>query len=121
MLVEPQDESTVLKYDADVEIGYKLMSVDARLIQSAAGNILQAFFSAFQAHVERLAAPASDMDVAGSVPDETDCGKAGGGCRARSRLDAGRCARGCWPDVVARRSPGGLCGVHRGFLAGHAG
>src|ERR1700733_13056504 len=38
--LEAQDEATLLTYDADVEIGGKLMSVGSRLIQSAAGKNL---------------------------------------------------------------------------------
>jgi hypothetical protein len=42
--LEPEAETTVLAYDADVEIGGKLMSVGSRLIQSAAGKNLDACF-----------------------------------------------------------------------------
>jgi carbon monoxide dehydrogenase subunit G len=54
--LEPQGEATVLVYDADVEIGGKLMSVGSRLIQSAAGKNLDAFFGALKAYIEENAA-----------------------------------------------------------------
>ena len=54
--LEPQGEATVLVYDADVEIGGKLMSVVSRLIQSAAGKNLDAFFGALKAYIEENAA-----------------------------------------------------------------
>ncbi|TDY21344.1 hypothetical protein B0G81_1540 [Paraburkholderia sp. BL6665CI2N2] len=50
--LEAQGNTTVLVYDADVEIGGKLMSVGSRLIQSAASKNLDEFFSALKAHVE---------------------------------------------------------------------
>src|ERR1700733_15753797 len=57
--LEAQGETTVLAYDADVEIGGKLMSVGSRLIQSAAGKNLDAFFGALKAHIEKEVAPAN--------------------------------------------------------------
>jgi uncharacterized protein len=51
--LEPQGEATALVYDADVEIGGKLMSVGSRLIQSAAGKNLEAFFGALKAYFEQ--------------------------------------------------------------------
>jgi carbon monoxide dehydrogenase subunit G len=54
--LEPQGEATALVYDADVEIGGKLMSVGSRLIQSAAGKNLEAFFGALKAYSEQNAA-----------------------------------------------------------------
>lgn len=59
------DASTALHYDADVEIGGKLMSVGARLIQSAAAKNLDAFFSAFRAHVEQSSAGDARSDFSG--------------------------------------------------------
>ncbi len=46
----------LLRYDADVEIGGKLMSVGSRLIQSAAAKNLQAFFGAFAKQLEETSA-----------------------------------------------------------------
>lgn len=54
--LEAQGDATALVYDADVEIGGKLMSVGSRLIQSAAGKNLEAFFGALKAHMEQNAA-----------------------------------------------------------------
>jgi carbon monoxide dehydrogenase subunit G len=51
--LEPQGDATSLVYDADVEIGGKLMSVGSRLIQSAAGKNLEAFFGALKAYFEQ--------------------------------------------------------------------
>src|ERR1700730_16387290 len=61
--LEPRADATVLAYDADVEIGGKLMSVGSRLIQSAAGKNLDAFFGALKAHIEKEAAPVDSMQV----------------------------------------------------------
>jgi carbon monoxide dehydrogenase subunit G len=46
----PHEQGTQLAYDADVEIGGKLMSVGARLIQSAARKNLDQFFTALTNH-----------------------------------------------------------------------
>lgn len=54
--LEGQGDTTVLHYDADVEIGGKLMSVGARLIQSVAAKNLESFFSAFAKQLEQPAA-----------------------------------------------------------------
>src|ERR1700732_843295 len=54
--LEPRADATVLAYDADVEIGGKLMSVGSRLIQSAATKNLDSVFSALKAHIEQSAA-----------------------------------------------------------------
>ncbi|MGA3249477.1 MAG: carbon monoxide dehydrogenase subunit G [Paraburkholderia sp.] len=54
--LEPQGDATALVYDAEVEIGGKLMSVGSRLIQSAAGKNLDAFFGALKAYIEQNAA-----------------------------------------------------------------
>ncbi|MEA3118776.1 MAG: uncharacterized protein QOI13_2046 [Paraburkholderia sp.] len=45
--LEEQADTTLLRYAADVEIGGKLMSVGARLLESVAAKNLEAFFSAF--------------------------------------------------------------------------
>jgi hypothetical protein len=63
--LEPQGNATVLAYDADVEIGGKLMSVGSRLIQSAAGKNLEAFFGALKGHIEQtMAAPLDPASIA---------------------------------------------------------
>ncbi|MFP3569600.1 CoxG family protein [Paraburkholderia sp. SIMBA_030] len=67
--LEPQAGTTVLVYDADVEIGGKLMSVGSRLIQSAAGKNLEAFFGALKQHIEQDAGvPAEPMESAQPTP-----------------------------------------------------
>jgi uncharacterized protein len=59
--LDPQAGTTVLAYNADVEIGGKLMSVGSRLIQSAAGKNLDTFFGALKAHIEKEAAPTDSV------------------------------------------------------------
>jgi hypothetical protein len=77
--LEPQGDATMLAYDADVEIGGKLMSVGSRLIQSAAGKNLEAFFGALKARIEQQNAEPPDSVgapegtptiVPGDRPDE---------------------------------------------------
>jgi carbon monoxide dehydrogenase subunit G len=57
--LEEQGDTTLLRYGADVEIGGKLMSVGARLIESVAAKILEAFFSAFAKQLEVTTAAAA--------------------------------------------------------------
>jgi uncharacterized protein len=61
--LEEQGDTTLLRYGADVEIGGKLMSVGARLIESVAAKNLQAFFSAFAKQLEETSA-ATAVEVA---------------------------------------------------------
>jgi carbon monoxide dehydrogenase subunit G len=122
VLLEARDGSTVLNYDADVEIGGKLMSVGARLIQSAARKNLDGFFSAFQEHIERLAAPAADA-VPSEASHETVGVTAGGAARAPARVARPVKTRTGvsetrWPTwLVAALT--GCAGLVVGFLAGH--
>lgn len=68
--LEPQADATVLGYDADVEIGGKLMSVGSRLIQSAATKNLDAFFGALKAHIERnVVAPSDHAQAVERLPE----------------------------------------------------
>jgi hypothetical protein len=68
--LEPRADTTVLGYDADVDIGGKLMSVGSRLIQSAASKNLDAFFGALKAHIERNVDAATEHAEAGERPVE---------------------------------------------------
>jgi uncharacterized protein len=58
VVLEDQGDTTQLRYDADVEVGGKLMSVGARLIQSVAAKNVESFFSAFARQLEAKAAAA---------------------------------------------------------------
>lgn len=125
--LEPEAGATVLVYDADVEIGGKLMSTGSRLIQSAAGKNLDAFFDALKAHIEKEAASMDSMQVIEPAPQTQPDDAA---------LTAGvqRQAQGAMkPSTVARKpapTPGlrvwlvgagsGLLGLLLGFLIGHA-
>ena len=60
VVLEEQGDNTLLRYDADVEIGGKLMSVGARLIQSVAAKNVESFFSAFAKQLEEKAAVAAE-------------------------------------------------------------
>ncbi len=133
VLLEPRDGNTVLNYDADVEIGGKLMSVGARLIQSAAGKNLEAFFSAFEAYIERLAAPGADVDVPVDAPHATaDATEAKGVTVATSRASAlaaaPRASRATTADTGETGWPRWVvatiaccAGFIVGFVAGHIG
>lgn len=134
------DASTTLHYDADVEIGGKLMSVGARLIQSAAAKNLDAFFSAFRAHVEQSSAggatgdaPADASGTANESVFATDgygLGTAQAGRSARSVPPAtevaalpasggrGPAASRGWPVWVVG-TVSGATGLVLGFFAGH--
>ncbi|MGF6267156.1 carbon monoxide dehydrogenase subunit G [Paraburkholderia youngii] len=64
--LEARNDATLLHYEADVEVGGKLMSVGARLIQSAAAKNLDAFFTAFRTCVESPAVPVAEIAPASS-------------------------------------------------------
>ncbi|MFM0175901.1 carbon monoxide dehydrogenase subunit G [Paraburkholderia sediminicola] len=126
--LEPEAETTVLAYDADVEIGGKLMSVGSRLIQSAAGKNLDAFFGALKAHIEKEVAPADAIQDIESAPQtQPDNAPLTGGVQ-RQPLGETK------PSTVTPKpgsTPGlrlwlvgagsGLLGLLVGFLIGHAG
>jgi carbon monoxide dehydrogenase subunit G len=126
--LEPQAETTVLAYDADVEIGGKLMSVGSRLIQSAAGKNLDAFFGALKAHIEKEAAPANAVpDIEPALPARPDNVPPIGGVQSQPHSETK-------PFTVTAKpgpTPGlrvwlvgagsGLVGLLVGFLIGHAG
>lgn len=126
--LEPEAEATVLTYDADVEIGGKLMSVGSRLIQSAAGKNLDAFFGALKAHIEKEVAPADALQEIEPAPQtQPDNAPLTGGVPGQSYGEAKP------PTVTSRRGPApdlrvwlfsagsGLLGLLVGFLIGHAG
>lgn len=134
------DASTVLHYDANVEIGGKLMSVGARLIQSAAAKNLDAFFSAFRAHVEQSCGNGAGSDARSGdshAANETVFTLGGGGPEpveaasdvaasalpawavgaSRASLQSLSASRG-WP-VWLVGSVSGMAGLAVGFIAGH--
>ncbi|HEY1999990.1 carbon monoxide dehydrogenase subunit G [Paraburkholderia sp.] len=126
--LEPQAEMTVLAYDADVEIGGKLMSVGSRLIQSAAGKNLDAFFGALKAHIEKQAGPANVMpDIEPAPQGRSDNMPLIGGVQPESHSETNSFT----VAAQARPTPGlplwlvgagsGLVGLLVGFLVGHAG
>lgn len=125
--LEPAAGTTVLAYDADVEIGGKLMSVGSRLIQSAAGKNLDAFFGALKAHIEKEAAPVDAMQVIEPAPrihpDDTPLtGSVQGQAHVETKLptvmsEPGS-ASGLRVWLVGAGS--GLLGLLVGFLIGHA-
>ncbi|MFM0204135.1 carbon monoxide dehydrogenase subunit G [Paraburkholderia fungorum] len=126
--LEPEGETTVLAYDADVEIGGKLMSVGSRLIQSAAGKNLDAFFGALKAHIEKEAAPAAAIqEIEPALQTRPDTALLAGGEQPQVQGEPK-------PSTVTPK-PGptsgarvwlvgagsGLLGLLVGFLIGHAG
>jgi hypothetical protein len=130
--LEARDDATVLLYDADVEIGGKLMSVGSRLIQSAAGKNLDEFFAALKAHVEpRVEAPsgsgqALDAPFGSSPGDGHDDARITTGVPRSESIKAGT------PSIVSRCSAArvwqvwlvgagsGVVGLVAGFFIGHA-
>lgn len=134
--LEALDEATTaLHYDADVEIGGKLMSVGARLIQSAAAKNLDAFFGALRAHVEQMSG--NDAGIGSSVESQhaarvqdtqegtaraaaaslPPASSAGAPARSSNAARASFPSRG-WP-VWAIGAVAGAAGLLIGFLAGH--
>jgi carbon monoxide dehydrogenase subunit G len=113
--LDPQAGTTVLAYNADVEIGGKLMSVGSRLIQSAAGKNLGAFFGALKAHIEKEATPTDPVRDVRPVPQTApDDAAPPSTVMPVSRSTP---AVGVW--MVAAGS--GLFGLLIGFVLGHAG
>jgi len=115
--LEPAEAGTVLRYDADVEIGGKLMSVGARLIQAASARNLEAFFGAFQAHIESLAAPGGAVaaEVSGGGAAQAAKGSSAPKAAAQPKSSVGM----RWPTwLVAAAS--GSAGLVVGALIGHA-
>jgi carbon monoxide dehydrogenase subunit G len=126
--LEPHAETTVLAYEADVEVGGKLMSVGSRLIQSAAGKNLDAFFGALKAHVEMEAAPANSMRHIEPAPQTPlDNAPLTGGVQRQPHGETKPSSvtpkpgptPGLRVGLVAAGS--GLLGLLVGFLIGHAG
>jgi carbon monoxide dehydrogenase subunit G len=125
--LEAQAETTVLSYDADVEIGGKLMSVGSRLIQSAAGKNLEAFFGALKAHIEKEAAPATAIpDIEPAPQTKLDDAPAIGGVQPPQYGATARLAATTQADphpslrVWLVGTGAGLFGLLVGFLIGHA-
>jgi carbon monoxide dehydrogenase subunit G len=126
--LEPQAATTVLAYDADVEIGGRLMSVGSRLIQSAAGKNLEAFFGALKAHIEKEAAPAnSARNIEPAPQTPPDVAPLTGDVRCQPQdaakpstaMPISRATSGVQVWMVAAGS--GLFGLLVGFVLGHAG
>ncbi|MCX4145858.1 carbon monoxide dehydrogenase subunit G [Paraburkholderia madseniana] len=125
--LELEAETTVLMYDADVEIGGKLMSVGSRLIQSAAGKNLDAFFGALKAHIEKEAAPADSMQVIEPAPHaQPDDAPLTGGVQRQPHGETKPSIVTPKPDpttglrVWLVGAGSGLLGLLVGFLIGHA-
>jgi len=130
--LEPQTDATVLGYDADVEIGGKLMSVGSRLIQSAATKNLDSFFGALKAHIERNVVAPPDHAQAVERPLEISPGSGSDhtpltGIAPRpeppapgtSTLTPSRGAAPRWPLWLVGAGSG-VVGLVLGFLVAHA-
>jgi len=127
--LEPQGDATLLQYDADVDIGGKLMTVGARLIQSAANTNLQSCFDALKAQIERISGLEPEMAV---TPDESKAAHSSGSVREREEgatsMDpiAARSqkpikpANTRWPVWLLCASTG-VVGLLIGFFVGHVG
>jgi carbon monoxide dehydrogenase subunit G len=127
--LEPQGDATLLQYDADVDIGGKLMTVGARLIQSAANTNLQSFFDALKAQIERISGLEPEMAV---TPDESKAARSSGSVREREEGAASmdpiaarpqksvKPANARWPVWLLCASTG-VVGLLIGFFVGHVG
>lgn len=51
--LSPEGETTMLKYDAQAQVGGKIAQVGSRLVASAAAKVSDAFFKAFEAKMTR--------------------------------------------------------------------
>jgi carbon monoxide dehydrogenase subunit G len=130
--LEPQTDATVLGYDADVEIGGKLMSVGSRLVQSAATMNLDSFFDALKAHIERnVVAPPDHAQAVerplvispGSGSDHTPLTEIGPRpeppAPGATTLTPSRGAAPRWPLWLVGAGSG-VVGLVVGFLVAHA-
>jgi carbon monoxide dehydrogenase subunit G len=76
--LEPDGEGTLLRYQANANVGGKLAQIGSRLVDSAARKISQDFFTAFNDKVAALYAPdaaqppAGDAQHAAPVPRDAD-------------------------------------------------
>ena len=76
--LEPDGEGTLLRYQANANVGGKLAQIGSRLVDSAARKISQDFFAAFNEKVAALHAPdaahppAGDVHHADPVPRDAD-------------------------------------------------
>ncbi|MEA3104486.1 carbon monoxide dehydrogenase subunit G [Caballeronia mineralivorans] len=130
--LESQGDATLLQYDADVEIGGKLMTVGARLIQSAAGKNLESFFDALKNEVERISGPAAGT---AATPDGSEAPLSSGAVQGGEERAAGadpvfrapapyprkpvKQAGTRWPVWLLCASTG-VAGLLIGFFIGHA-
>ncbi|MAG98909.1 MAG: carbon monoxide dehydrogenase subunit G [Alphaproteobacteria bacterium] len=58
--LDEEEDATVLRYQAQANVGGKLAQIGSRLIDTAAKQIAGQFFSAFVAHMETAAAEATE-------------------------------------------------------------
>ncbi|EOH6072796.1 carbon monoxide dehydrogenase subunit G [Burkholderia cenocepacia] len=135
------EQGTQLAYDADVEIGGKLMSVGARLIQSAARKNLDQFFTSLTNHFTALRFANGDTSHVPNTAETNDgdgspqggehassCQRIEGRSETRSVVRDGASA-GTTQAVQASGEPtnrqwltvvfSGLAGLVIGFLIGH--
>lgn len=76
--LEPDGEGTLLRYQANANVGGKLAQIGSRLVDSAARKISQDFFAAFNEKVAALHAPdaahspVGDAHHADPVPRDAD-------------------------------------------------
>ncbi len=63
VLLVPDGEATILRYDAEVDIGGKLASVGSRLIKGVASNLAEQFFGSFGTAITGGAVPVAETGV----------------------------------------------------------
>jgi len=135
-----QGDATELAYQADVEIGGKLASVGARLIQSAARKNVDDFFAALQAHFAQpsMAAAETTPGVAAPLDVPADSSPVAARPISAARIASGEnvpapvsvaalspglsrnlSASTIWAVAVACTSAGLVGGLVAGYMLGH--
>jgi carbon monoxide dehydrogenase subunit G len=67
VVLTPQGDQTLLKYNARASVGGKMAQIGSRLIDATAGKITEDFFKAFEAHLQ-ASAPTPAGEVAAAMP-----------------------------------------------------
>ncbi|HSH89496.1 MAG TPA: carbon monoxide dehydrogenase subunit G [Ramlibacter sp.] len=75
--LEPEGDSTRLRFDAKAQVGGKMAQIGSRLVDATAQKLTEQFFSAFEAHLRPAGAEAAEAAAvagAGAPPGKTSIG-----------------------------------------------
>ena len=72
--LEPEGESTRLRFDAKAQVGGKMAQIGSRLVDATAQKLTEQFFSAFEAHLRPAGTEAAAVAQAGPPPGKTSIG-----------------------------------------------